>query len=91
MRTGESIRFENGVEVLERRSLANVYGYRIGDPEDQTFGILFNDITPRKQAEAERERLVEQLREADARKDDFLAMLAHELRNPLPPSPTQLF
>jgi len=31
----------------------------------------------------ERERLVEQLRQADERKDDFLAMLAHELRNPL--------
>jgi PAS domain S-box-containing protein len=27
----------------------------------------------------------EQLREADRRKDDFLAMLAHELRNPLAP------
>jgi PAS domain S-box-containing protein len=41
------------------------------------------DVTERKQAEAERERLVEQLREADVRKDEFLAMLAHELRNPL--------
>jgi PAS domain S-box-containing protein len=34
------------------------------------------DITPRKQVE-------EQLRDADRRKDEFLAMLAHELRNPL--------
>jgi signal transduction histidine kinase/ActR/RegA family two-component response regulator len=41
---------------------------------------------------AERERLqhelqlrVEQLHEADRRKDEFLAMLAHELRNPLAP------
>ncbi|SFC54849.1 PAS domain S-box-containing protein [Cupriavidus sp. OV038] len=34
------------------------------------------DITVRKQAEAI-------LREADARKDEFLATLAHELRNPL--------
>ncbi len=30
-------------------------------------------------------RLVEQLRDADRRKDDFLAVLAHELRNPLAP------
>jgi CheY-like chemotaxis protein len=30
-------------------------------------------------------RLVQQLREADQRKDDFLATLAHELRNPLGP------
>ena len=34
------------------------------------------DITERKRAEAE-------AREADMRKDEFLAMLAHELRNPL--------
>ncbi len=33
----------------------------------------------------ERLRLVEQLREKDRRKDDFLATLAHELRNPLAP------
>jgi signal transduction histidine kinase len=33
----------------------------------------------------ERVRLIQQLREADRRKDEFLAMLAHELRNPLAP------
>ncbi len=36
------------------------------------------DITTRKRAE-------EALREADRRKDEFLAILAHELRNPLAP------
>jgi two-component system CheB/CheR fusion protein len=36
------------------------------------------DITERKRAE-------DALREADRRKDEFLAMLAHELRNPLAP------
>ena len=36
------------------------------------------DITERKRAE-------EALRQADRRKDEFLAMLAHELRNPLAP------
>ena len=34
---------------------------------------------------AERERVAESLREADRRKDEFLAMLGHELRNPLAP------
>jgi signal transduction histidine kinase len=34
------------------------------------------DITKRKRAE-------EALREADRRKDEFIAMLGHELRNPL--------
>jgi PAS domain S-box-containing protein len=38
----------------------------------------FVDITHRKLAE-------EALRESDRRKDEFLAMLAHELRNPLAP------
>ena len=37
-----------------------------------------SDITERKAAE-------EKLRETDRRKDEFLAMLAHELRNPLAP------
>lgn len=39
---------------------------------------VFVDITERKRAE-------EALREADRRKDEFLAMLAHELRSPLAP------
>jgi two-component system CheB/CheR fusion protein len=43
------------------------------------------DITENKAAEAERERLIEALRAADQRKDQFLAMLSHELRNPLAP------
>jgi len=34
---------------------------------------------------AQRKRVEELLREADRRKDEFLAMLAHELRNPLAP------
>jgi PAS domain S-box-containing protein len=33
----------------------------------------------------ENARLTQELREADRRKDEFLAMLAHELRNPLAP------
>ena len=40
--------------------------------------VTFADITERRAAE-------EHLREVDRRKDEFLAMLAHELRNPLAP------
>ena len=50
------------------------------------------DITERKRAEADRQRLEDDLRrlavelsEADRHKNEFLAMLAHELRNPLAP------
>ncbi len=43
------------------------------------------DLTQLKRAQEEREKLLEQLRETDRRKDEFLAVLAHELRNPLAP------
>ena len=43
------------------------------------------DITERKRGEQEREQLVARLQEQDQRKDEFLATLAHELRNPLAP------
>jgi signal transduction histidine kinase/AmiR/NasT family two-component response regulator len=39
---------------------------------------------------AERERYADALRAADRRKDEFLATLAHELRNPLAPMTTAL-
>ncbi len=44
---------------------------------------LVREITARKPLEAELRRQAEALREASRRKDEFLAMLAHELRNPL--------
>ncbi len=43
------------------------------------------DITARKKAEEELRHSQEALKEADRRKDEFLATLAHELRNPLAP------
>jgi PAS domain S-box-containing protein len=43
------------------------------------------DITKRKANEEALRESEEQLRETDRRKDEFLAMLAHELRNPLAP------
>jgi two-component system CheB/CheR fusion protein len=46
---------------------------------------IARDITPQKLAEEGLRRAQEQLREADRRKDEFLAILAHELRNPLAP------
>ena len=57
--------------------------------------IMFTEvITERKRAEEEHRRLVAQarvaeaLQEVDRRKDEFLAMLSHELRNPLTPIAT---
>ncbi len=43
------------------------------------------DITDRKRVEEELRRLAAEQSEADRQKDEFLATLAHELRNPLAP------
>jgi PAS domain S-box-containing protein len=43
------------------------------------------DITERQRVEEALRTSEEKLKEADRRKDEFLAMLAHELRNPLAP------
>jgi PAS domain S-box-containing protein len=43
------------------------------------------DLTERKQMEESLRRQTAALQEADRRKDDFLATLSHELRNPLAP------
>ncbi|HYH66885.1 MAG TPA: ATP-binding protein, partial [Urbifossiella sp.] len=46
---------------------------------------LSREVVRRRAAEREAVRLVEELHAADRRKDEFLATLAHELRNPLAP------
>ena len=49
------------------------------------------DITARKLAQEELKRNEKALREADRRKNEFLAMLSHELRNPLAPIRNSLY
>ena len=44
-----------------------------------------SDVSARKEAEEALRRNAAELKETDRRKDEFLAMLAHELRNPLAP------
>jgi signal transduction histidine kinase/ActR/RegA family two-component response regulator len=50
----------------------------VASPLDGNVAVWFADVTVRKRHEIE-------LRDADRRKDEFLAILAHELRNPLAP------
>jgi two-component system, chemotaxis family, CheB/CheR fusion protein len=79
--------------VDEKRSfLMRMNPYRT--PSNVIAGVVvsFIDVTRLKEAEAalrraveERERAEQALREADSRKDEFLAVLSHELRNPLAP------
>ena len=57
------------------------------DHEDKPYTLsgVNVDIQDVKTAEAGLRQAIDKLTEADARKDEFLAMLAHELRNPLAP------
>lgn len=47
--------------------------------------LVFHDITERHALQKEIAQKAQRLQEADRRKDEFLSMLAHELRNPLAP------
>ena len=60
-------------------------GTQVGEPQAFTIIGTVEDITERKAAEERVLEFASQLSEADRRKDEFLATLAHELRNPLAP------
>jgi PAS domain S-box-containing protein len=62
----------NLIGIVENGRLVRVWGTQL-------------DITEQKRLEDELRRRAEELIGADRRKDQFLAMLAHELRNPLAP------
>ena len=52
---------------------------------------VMRDLTERKLMEDELRARAEALRESDRRKNEFLAVLSHELRNPLAPILTSLY
>jgi PAS domain S-box-containing protein len=58
--TGEAVRFENRADALDHRWY-DVHAFRIGPGEQHQVGILFNDITARKNAELQQQTLISEL------------------------------
>src|SRR5699024_5360550 len=61
---------------------------KAGGPFDEQDEAILVQLASIAMAGFENAQLVGSLREQDRRKDEFLAMLAHELRNPLAPIAT---
>ncbi|MBW3540845.1 MAG: response regulator [Planctomycetes bacterium] len=64
----------------------------IRDDDQTLLGVVlvFRDVSERRRLQRALEERARELEEAHRRKDEFLAMLAHELRNPLAPIRTGL-
>jgi len=72
-------------ELLVGRQLLRLVADPILDEHDRVERLVFivTDITEHRQLEEDHRARAAQLGELDRRKDEFLGMLAHELRNPL--------
>ena len=71
----------NRVDSLD----AGADGYLVEPMEPEELVANVRALLRMRRAERELEEALVALKEADRRKDEFLAMLAHELRNPLAP------
>jgi PAS domain S-box-containing protein len=65
---------------------AEIWSYPIWRGDERLGAVVtFVDITERREAEAERARLLRETQEAVRARDEFLAIASHELRTPLTP------
>jgi PAS domain S-box-containing protein len=94
--TGAAAKWEGELQFAHVGSGAPVpvyyKGFAVRDADGNNIGLatITRDITQQKRAEDELRRVAADLSEADHRKSEFLATLAHELRNPLAPIRTGL-
>jgi PAS domain S-box-containing protein len=83
LRTDRHVPYEKELLRRDGRRLPVLVGTAALDAEQ---GVSFClDLTERKSLEEALQQRVAELHEADRRKNEFLAMLGHELRNPLAP------
>jgi PAS domain S-box-containing protein len=82
-RTGEPARVERYEPAIDR--WLAVQATRVDDPDRPLVAMLVRDISAARRSEEALLALNDRLREADRRKDEFIGVLAHELRNPLAP------
>ncbi|MBB5606796.1 MULTISPECIES: PAS domain S-box protein [unclassified Janthinobacterium] len=83
LKTGQPVRYENEAHAMDR--WFDIFAARLGDAGSRKLAVLFSDISERKRSERQLRQLADNLSEMDKRKTEFLATLAHELRNPLAP------
>jgi PAS domain S-box-containing protein len=85
--TGQPVRNEIPFTGTNGRRIYDYIFVPVFGPEGEVVAVAgtTRDITERKEVEQAKHEQAEQLREADRAKDEFLATLSHELRNPLAP------
>jgi PAS domain S-box-containing protein len=87
LESGVGVRREVDVVIDGQRMCYDVRLEPLHDAAGRVVGLTgaAADVTQQKQLQEQLQRRAAQLAETDRRKDEFLAMLAHELRNPLAP------